>query len=164
MEEKFIDNKIAKTTPPVLAFPNFKMSFVVETDSSTFVVGAILTHKKVDGKFHPVDLASRTMIEAGRSFATYERKDLAIIFSLKKFHIYILSSQPFKIVTDHKALNCTFKKKPKHGVLAHSVDILTEYDFKSYKVRVWRMQMQPSCPGNLGLWEPVRRRKVTSNV
>lgn len=99
MEESFIDLKKALIRPPVLAFPNFDMPFVVETDASAFSFRSILTQKKEDGKFHPIQFGIRMMIEAELIHVTYEREDLDIIIALKKFRIYLFSSQPFKPVT-----------------------------------------------------------------
>ena len=117
------------TEPPVLAFPDFDSPFVVETDASNVSLGAVLAQKKSDGKIHPVQYASRTMTDAERNYSTSEREALAVIFALKKFRVYLLSSIPFKIVTDHQALRYSFQKKDIHGRLARWLDFLAEYDF-----------------------------------
>lgn len=107
MEDAFIDLNKAFITPPELAFPSLGMPFV-ETDASTFAIREIMTQKKDYGTFHLIHIASRTIIDAERRYETYERDALAIIFAMTKFRIYVLSSQPFKLVMDHKALSYTF--------------------------------------------------------
>ena len=43
---------------PVLAFPDFKKPFLLETDASGKGLGAILSQKQDDGRYHPVAYAS----------------------------------------------------------------------------------------------------------
>ena len=51
MQKAFEELKQKLTSPPVLAFPNFEKSFVVETDASSVAVGAVLAQRKEDGNF-----------------------------------------------------------------------------------------------------------------
>lgn len=104
-EDKFIDRKNVLVRPPALAYPNFNMPFLVETDSPAFSIGEILTLKKEDGKYHSIQFASKTMIESKISYALYESEALAVIFSSKNFRIYLLSSHRFKFMSDSKDLN-----------------------------------------------------------
>lgn len=60
--------------------------------------------KKDYGKFHPIQFAIPTMKDAGRRFATYVKEALSVIFALNKFLVYLLSSLPLKLLTDHKYL------------------------------------------------------------
>lgn len=130
MEVAFQDLKRKLTTPPLLAFPDFDLPFIVETDASCLSLGAVLAQKKEDDKIHPIQFASRTMTISEKKYATCEREALAVIFTLKKFRVYLLSSIPFTIVTDHQALGHAFQKKDVHGRLARWLDFLAEYDFK----------------------------------
>ena len=43
---------------PVLAFPDFKKPFFLETDTSRKGLGAVLSQKQDDGRYHPVAYAS----------------------------------------------------------------------------------------------------------
>ena len=47
----------------VLAFPDFKKPFLLETDASGKGLGAVLSQKQDDGRYHPVAYASGTMNE-----------------------------------------------------------------------------------------------------
>ncbi|CDF33201.1 unnamed protein product [Chondrus crispus] len=129
MQEAFDELRIKLTSPPVLAYPDFEKAFVVETDASSVSVGAVLAQKKEDGKIHPIQYASRTMNTSERKYSACEREALAVIFALKKFRVYVLSSTPFKLITDHQALSYAFRKKDIHGRLARWLDFLAEYDF-----------------------------------
>ena len=48
-------------TAPVLAFANFEKPFLLETDASSCGLGAILSQKQDDGKFHPVAYTSQEL-------------------------------------------------------------------------------------------------------
>ena len=105
------------TTPPVPTFPNFEEPFVVETDASSVCLGAVLAQKKEDGRIHPVQYASRTMTPAERNYSACEREALAVVFALKNFRVYLLSSKHVSLITDHQALQYAFQKKDVHGRL-----------------------------------------------
>ena len=51
MRKSFLALKEKLTSPPVLAFPNFDVPFIVETDASSVAIGAALAQKKEDEKY-----------------------------------------------------------------------------------------------------------------
>lgn len=128
MQTAFERLKEKLTTPLVLAFSDFDAPFVVETDASSVVLGAVLAQKKDDGKVHPIQYASRTMTETEKRYSTSEREGFAVVFALKKFRVYLLSDIPFTVLTDHQALQYAFRKKDIHGRLARWMDFMAEYD------------------------------------
>ena len=48
-------------TAPVLAFADFEKEFQLETDTSSEGLGAVLSQKQPDGKWHPVAFGSREL-------------------------------------------------------------------------------------------------------
>lgn len=56
MKEAFEKLKVALTSSPVLAFPDFAKPFVVKRDASSVATDAILSHKKDDTKSIPSSL------------------------------------------------------------------------------------------------------------
>ena len=64
-----------------------------------------------------------------RDYSACEHEALAVIFALKTFRVYLLSSTPLKLITDHQALSYAFRKKDIHGRLARRLDFLAEYNF-----------------------------------
>ena len=54
------DLKGKLVSSPALTFPNFDKSFMLETDASIQGLGAVLSQKQADGKFHlwPMPVAS----------------------------------------------------------------------------------------------------------
>ena len=87
-----------------------------------------MAQHKEDRKVHPIQYASRTMTSAERKYSACERGALAVIFALKKFRVYLLSTQRLTLITDHQALQYGFNKKYIHGRLA-KIDFLAEYEF-----------------------------------
>ena len=79
-----------------------KLPIVVSADSSSYGVGAVISHV-VNGAEHPVCFASRTLSDPERRYSQLEKEALALVFALKKFHYY-LYLQKFTLITDHKPL------------------------------------------------------------
>ena len=102
---------------------------MVETDASSVSVRAVLAQKKEDGKIHPIQYAICKMNKSERKYSACEREALAVFFALKKFCVYLLSSTPLKLVTDHQALSYAFRERGIHGRLARWIEFLAEYDF-----------------------------------
>ena len=57
--------KAACLQAPILAFPDFNKPFLLETDASRRGLGAVLSQKQADGRYHPIAYASRVMNETG---------------------------------------------------------------------------------------------------
>ena len=54
----FQELKMKCLTVPVLAFADFKKPFLLETDASIEGLGAVLSQKQDDGRYHPIAYAS----------------------------------------------------------------------------------------------------------
>ena len=61
--EAFDHLKVACLQAPILSFPDFTKPFLLETDASRRGLGAVLSHKQADGRYHPIAYASRVMNE-----------------------------------------------------------------------------------------------------
>ena len=58
-------------------------------DANDVVMGAVLGQRK-DNKYHVIYYASRTLSNAQLNYTTTEKELLDVVFSIKKFHSYIL--------------------------------------------------------------------------
>ena len=54
-------------TSPLLVFPDFAKPFLLEMDASKEGLGAILSQKQDDGRFHPVAFGSRSLMPAEKN-------------------------------------------------------------------------------------------------
>lgn len=62
-------------------------------NTSPVVVGAIFAQKYEGGKVRPVQYASSTMNPTDRKYLILETKALKVMFALKEFGLYLLSSE-----------------------------------------------------------------------
>lgn len=92
-------------------------------------LGAVLPQVGDDDKVHPIQYASRTMTEAERNNDTSEREMLAVVFALQPFRVYLLSTTPFILVSDHKSIKDTSKKRYLHGKLMTWLEFIAECEF-----------------------------------
>ena len=75
---------------PVLAFPDFKKPFLLETDASGKGLGAILLQKQDDGCYHPIAFASWALTETEQRYHSNKQKFLALKWAVtEQFHEYL---------------------------------------------------------------------------
>ncbi len=104
-KEQEIFEKLKKilTEASVLLFPNFDKPFVLYTDALLKDLGAVLEQEDENGNLRPVAYANRSLILAEKNYHTTDLECLAIIWSVKHFHKYLINKL-FKIFTDHSTL------------------------------------------------------------
>ena len=95
--------KVAMATAPVLHLPDFEKQFVVTTDASDVVVGAILEQNFGSG-LQPIAFASRKLNATEMRYSVYEREMLGIVWALGQWKHYFQSPHPIIIQTDHAPL------------------------------------------------------------
>lgn len=69
--------KAALSSAPVLALPDFSVSFHVETDAAGTGVGAVLQQND-----HPLAFISKSLSPRNQSLSTYEKEYLAILLAV----------------------------------------------------------------------------------
>jgi hypothetical protein len=97
-QRAFDQLKQAMTSTPVLALPNFKEQFVVETNASDIGLGAVLMQNN-----QPIAYLSKALAQHHKHLSIYEKEFLALIMAVEKWRQY-LQHQEFIIRTDHKRL------------------------------------------------------------
>lgn len=99
----FEELKRRLTSAPILAYPDFDLDFVLETDASYHGLGAVLSQKLPDQKLHPVAFASRALSPPEKNYSVTELETLAVVWAIKHFHAYLYGNS-VKVVTDHSAV------------------------------------------------------------
>ena len=88
--EAFNCLKAACLQAPILAFPNFNKSFLLETDASGRGLGAVLSQKQADGQYHPIAYASHVMNETEQRYHSNKQEFLALKWAVtEQFHEYL---------------------------------------------------------------------------
>lgn len=97
-ETAFQTLKNALIQAPVLALPDFNVSFTIETDAYDVGVGAVLSQNG-----HPLAFGSRALGPRNRGLSVYEKEYLAILLAVQQWRSYLQLAE-FTIHTDHKSL------------------------------------------------------------
>lgn len=87
---------------------NFHAFFLVETDPSSCVLGAVLALREIDGKTRQIRYTGRTKTVAKRNYSACEREALVVILGLKNFRVNFLPSLSFELTTDHSHRHTRF--------------------------------------------------------
>jgi hypothetical protein len=85
-----------------LAFPDFKLPFILTTDASTVGLGAVLSQVQ-EGIERPVSFASRQLNKAERAYSASELETLAVVWATKYYRCYLYGKR-FLVMADHAAL------------------------------------------------------------
>lgn len=88
-EEAFMELKKLLTTTPVLAYPKFGpgCSFILETDTSTCIVGlgAVLSQTQENGTVHPIAYTSRSVDKHEKNYGISELETLGLVWAVRYF-------------------------------------------------------------------------------
>ena len=124
-DEAFETLKKKLTEKPILTFPDIKKKFVLLTDASSHAVAGVLNQEDEQGHLLPIEYFSRLLKGSESRYGATELEALAIIASIKKFHIFLYNKE-FTVKTDHKGL----------------VNILTSKNALSPRVFRWSLLLQ----------------------
>ena len=116
-QKAFEELKERLTSAPILAYPDFKKEFRLETDASDFGIGAVLAQKDEEGKERVIAYASRTLSKPERNYTTTEKECLAVVWAIGLFRPY-LYGRKFVAITDHASLKWLCNMKEPGGKLA----------------------------------------------
>ena len=90
VREAFNHLKAACLQTPILSFPDFTKPFLLETDASRRGLGAVLSQKQADGRYHPIAYTSRVMNETEQRYHLNKQEFLALKWAVtEQFHEYL---------------------------------------------------------------------------
>ena len=101
-QQSFNKSKEMLTSTALLVHYDPTKPLVLSCDASQYGVGAVLS-QVYSGEEKPVAYASRTLTKAERNYSQLEKEGLALLFGVKKFHVYLFGRN-FTLCTDHKPL------------------------------------------------------------
>ena len=121
--------KEALCSEPVLKIPDFKKTFILQTDASDRGIGAVLSQHDDSGMEHPIAYYSRKLLPREEKYSTVEKECLAIKLSIQTFRVYLLG-RPFIIETDHHSLEWLDRMKENNARLCRWSLFLQSYQYK----------------------------------
>ena len=119
---------------PILAFPDFNKPFLLETDASGQGLGAVLSQKQADGRYHPIAYASRVMNETEQRYHSNKQEFLALKWAItEQFHEYLSpygkNRNEFVVRTDNNPLTYIFTSTNLDAAGQRWVARLASYNF-----------------------------------
>ena len=102
------------TLAPVLVLPDQSTCFRLETDTSSYATGAVLSQLCEDEKWHPVGFTSKSLNPVERNYAIYDKELLSVICGLEEWrHILKGTEHTIEILNNHKNLIFLNHPEPK---------------------------------------------------
>ena len=102
MREAFKHLRRVLASPPVLALPTFRGTFILYTDACNSSVGSVLS-ELVNGTERVIAYDSKILTKSQVKWPTYDKELWAVVHAIRRFRQYTVGSK-FVIVTDHKPL------------------------------------------------------------
>jgi transposase InsO family protein len=130
--KSFTDLKQALISAPILAFPNFKLPFHIQTDASNNAIGAVLL-QKADEFFKPIAFASRKLSETEKRYSATERELLALVYAYDQFYSHVYGRQ-ITFYTDHEPLSTMNRLKNPLGRLGRLFHRLQDVIYQIFYV------------------------------
>ena len=131
----FQELKMKCLTVPVLAFPDFKKPFLLETDASIEGLGAVLSQEQDDGHYHPVAYASHGLKGGELKYHSPKLEFLALKWAMTEQFREYLQYQPFLIRTDNNPLTYVLTMPNLDAVGHRWVAAMAGYNFEIQYIR-----------------------------
>ena len=114
---------------PILAYPDYKLPFVLHTDSSSEGLGAIL-YQKQTGKLRVIAYASGSVSKSESHYPTHKLEFLALKWAVwEKFYEYLYGSNMFEVYTDNNPLTYVLSSAKLDACGQRWVAKLANYNF-----------------------------------
>ena len=119
------------STVPILQYFDLEKECVVETDTSDYVSGTVLSQPDHEGVLHPVAFLSHCHLLAEYNYEIYNKKLLAIVHAFEEWQAELEESpEPVKVISDHKNLEYFMLSKYLSCCQACWSKFLSHFNFK----------------------------------
>ena len=89
---------------PVLAFANFDILFLLESNASKLGLGAVLSQKQTDNQYHLVVYASQSLTINDQNYHSMKQEFLALKWAIAEHFQEYLFWKPFIVRTNNNLL------------------------------------------------------------
>jgi hypothetical protein len=121
----------ATENTPILRHYEEDRPAMVETNTSDYAMGAVLSQRFEDGKIHPVAFISKKFSPAELNYQIYNKEMLAIVYAMKQWRGYLQGAIHTTVVySDHMNLQYFKETNQINQRQARWVETLQEYNFK----------------------------------
>ena len=115
-------------SPPILAYPDFSLPFILHIDASSLGLGAIL-YQKQQGRERVIAYASRGLKTAEKNYPAHKLEFLSMKWAITdKFHD-LLYGHRFSVITDNNPLTYVLTSAKLDATGQRWVSELASYDF-----------------------------------
>ena len=83
------------TSTPVLAYPDFRKSFILHTDTRREGLGVVLEQMQDRSASHSIAYASWTVSTHEKKYGINELEALGVVWALKHFRIYLWGTHDY---------------------------------------------------------------------
>ena len=125
----FQELKLKCIIVPVLAFADFHKPFLLETDASGDSLGAVLSQKQEDGRYHPVAYTSQGLKGGELRYHSSKLEFLALKWVITEQFWEYLQYQPFRVKTNNNPLPYVMSTPNLDAVGHHWVASLAGFNF-----------------------------------
>lgn len=127
-QSAFEQLKLSLMSAPVLAYPDPRKTFILDTDASDAGIGAVLSQEEA-GQEHVIAYASRALTKSERKYATTKKELLSMVAFITHFKHYLLGKE-FVLRTDHNSLRWLHNFQGIEGQLARWLEQLATFQYK----------------------------------
>ena len=120
--------KKAVMSAPVLAYPDPNKEYPLKMYASELGLGAILSQKQSDGRYHLVAFGSRALHGAEVNYHSTKLKFLAMKWSIEHFQTYLFGHH-FKVCTDNNPLTYFLTSPNMDAMKQRWINELAKYNF-----------------------------------
>lgn len=140
--QAFENLKQAMTTTPVLALPNFQVTFTVETYACNDGVGAVLMQAG-----QPIAYLSKALGEKHKHLSIYEKEFLALIMAIEKWCHYLQRQE--SVISTDQSLSYLTEQNLHFDLQRKAMTRMMVYSSKSstdMARRTWQLMLYPEWP------------------